>query len=171
MQRQASTAGFASVRGKSSKVVDLSKGTVSPTKSVDVSLLKSDELVLLKGLRYTNDLPIIDPIANIGNEIYYEILNRMINSNFNSIYIYLTHRTWQDENDLYFNFPEFENAKYRFLKYLEVYHDEKEMVRGLYKCKYCKSDNTYTVEKQTRSGDEPAAVRVVCVDCGNGWKL
>lgn len=39
-------------------------------------------------------------------------------------------------------------------------------IKSKYKCKKCGSDRTYTSEKQTRSLDEGATVKVKCTNCG-----
>jgi DNA-directed RNA polymerase subunit M/transcription elongation factor TFIIS len=171
MQRQANTAGFASVRGKSSKVIDLSKGVISPSK-VPVNYnayISTENLNKLKSLRYTSGITIVDPDLSIGMDIFYELLNKIVTDGFDKIYVYLTSKQWVDENDLYFSLPDFDNSEYRYLRYIEVYHDEREMVAGIYKCKYCKGSNTYTIERQTRSGDEAALVKVFCINCDRSW--
>jgi len=170
MQKQSSGASLSSVRGKSSKVVSIPKGVTSPTK-VENKIITSEQLNTLKGLRYKSGNVIIDPDNSIGLDIYYEVLSRIKNSDFNAVYSYLTSKVWIDEDDVYFNLPEFKNAEYRYNKYIESYHDEREMIGGLYKCKFCKSNNTNTAEKQTRRGDEGATVRVFCLDCGRNWGL
>lgn len=37
-------------------------------------------------------------------------------------------------------------------------------------CRFCKSENTYLIEKQRRSGDEAKDFDVHCGRCGKSWK-
>lgn len=172
MQKKSNTASFSSVRGKSSKVVDLSKGTLSPSKSLSsyTEYLTADNINKIKTLTYKSGKPIIDINNNIGINILYEIINRSNNSSFDIVYEYINSKQWIDENDLYFSFPEFDNARYLQDKFIETYHDERELVSGIYICKFCKSDNTFTAEKQTRAGDEASTVKIFCNNCSRQWQ-
>jgi len=43
-------------------------------------------------------------------------------------------------------------------------------IKGLIKCRRCRSSNAMMTSKQLRSGDEPTTITVRCVDCGETWK-
>ncbi len=44
-----------------------------------------------------------------------------------------------------------------------------EVKKGIYKCKKCKSEKTWSYQLQTRSADEPMTSFITCVDCGKRW--
>lgn len=46
----------------------------------------------------------------------------------------------------------------------------KVVTTDVYKCYKCKQRKCTTVQKQTRSADEPATTFVLCQNCGNKWK-
>jgi DNA-directed RNA polymerase subunit M/transcription elongation factor TFIIS len=44
-----------------------------------------------------------------------------------------------------------------------------EVVEGVSECSKCHSKKTWSVQKQTRSSDEPMTTFTNCVDCGHRW--
>jgi len=44
-----------------------------------------------------------------------------------------------------------------------------EVVEGVIQCGKCGSKKTWSVQKQTRSSDEPMTTFSRCVECGNNW--
>jgi len=44
-----------------------------------------------------------------------------------------------------------------------------EVVEGVVQCGKCHSRKTWSVQKQTRGGDEPMTTFSKCVECGNQW--
>ena len=44
-----------------------------------------------------------------------------------------------------------------------------EVVEGVSQCGKCQSKKTWSVQKQTRSSDEPMTTFSRCVECGNQW--
>jgi len=42
-------------------------------------------------------------------------------------------------------------------------------IKGMYKCKKCKSDAVTYYQLQLRSSDEPMTTKITCVNCGNRW--
>lgn len=44
-----------------------------------------------------------------------------------------------------------------------------EVVEGISECFKCHSKRTWSVQKQTRSSDEPMTTFTHCVDCGHRW--
>ncbi len=46
-----------------------------------------------------------------------------------------------------------------------------EVQKGIYKCKKCKSQKTWSYQLQTRSGDEGFTNYINCSNCGNRWKI
>ena len=53
----------------------------------------------------------------------------------------------------------------------EIIVEEKEDVKGMFKCGRCKTYKTTYYQMQTRSADEPMTTFVSCNNCGNRWKF
>jgi len=166
----AQTGGYV-LQSKVGSVINVPKIGVVPQKpKTDIfNIITPERVAQLKQLRYKNGNPVIDLDKNIGMDILYEVLNRI--KIFDNIYTHLATNEWTDEDEIFFSFPEFNDAKFLFNKYIESYHDERELVSGLYTCSKCKSTETYTQSKQTRSGDEGETVRVICTNCDFSWTI
>lgn len=66
--------------------------------------------------------------------------------------------------------PLLENASKNLLVSIEKFNNTNESHVGLYKCIFCKSENTIAYEMQIRSADEPAKITVKCNHCIEGRK-
>ncbi len=108
-----------------------------------------------------------------NNDIYYEVVNRIINQGYDTIYTFLTNKIWNDKEDLYFSLPEFESSKYKYNKFIEEQFMTRDVVEGLYICKNvaCKSNKTESYTIQMRSRDEGETVVVRCTACGTFWQI
>lgn len=127
------------------------------------------QIEILKGLRYTTGDEMINPTKGIGNDLLYEILNRLkLGVKFDSLVIFFQ-ANWDNEDEAYFALPDFDDARYAYNKWIESYHDEREVAEGVYTCPKCKGKETFSVSKQTRSADEPETVKVICTNCQNSW--
>lgn len=143
---------------------------ITPTNYNDI--ITPDQLNLLKSLRYIDGRYIINPEMQIGKELLYEVLYRVSKGvPFDLIFQFFQSDRWNNEDDIYFNLPEFNASKYQYIKYIESYHDEKEITEGIYTCPKCQSKETIGMSKQTRSSDEPETVKVVCTNCQHGWRV
>jgi DNA-directed RNA polymerase subunit M/transcription elongation factor TFIIS len=57
-------------------------------------------------------------------------------------------------------------------QYSDINRKEIEIVGSdVYECKKCKKRNSSIVEKQVRSGDEPATQFITCLECGNVYTV
>jgi DNA-directed RNA polymerase subunit M/transcription elongation factor TFIIS len=63
----------------------------------------------------------------------------------------------------------FENISKYIEEYDEYLVNPFEVVEGVSECHKCHSKRTWSVQKQTRGGDEPMTTFSKCVDCGNRW--
>ena len=136
------------------------------------NIISSSQLELLKNLRYTNGQNIINPLMKIGNELLYEVIYRVKNGvPFDSILQFFQMKQWENEDEIYFSFPEFEVARYQYNKFIESYHDEKQIAEGIYTCPKCQSKETISMAKQTRASDEAETVRVMCTNCTHSWRF
>lgn len=141
-------------------------GVILPQLSYE-EYLTSDNLELLKDLKYSNGNPIID-LQTKGNTILYEILYRIKNQGFDKVYSHLK-KQWKDEYELYYSFEEFNIAKYDYNNFIDDYFVEKEVVEGLVKCTRCKGKKTLISLTQTRARDEGEKISYYCTDCGHKW--
>lgn len=44
------------------------------------------------------------------------------------------------------------------------------ITKGMFKCRYCKSEYTTYYQQQTRSSDEPMTTFIKCISCGKSSK-
>ena len=103
------------------------------------------------------------------------------NYSFESIYDFLTQEETQDLlHDSFYDI----NKKRKALIMNNLQDEEKtlnfefsmfshppKISEGVVACRRCGSKKTLSSTKQTRSGDEPITVTVVCQDCGARWQM
>lgn len=147
------------------------KATSTTVSKFNTDIISEDELKSLKSTNYSNGNPIINPEKSIGNSILYEILYRVKSSKSKYILAWISIRSWENEDEIFFSLPEFDNSKFKFDKFIESYHDEPEVTVGMYTCRKCGSKETISASKQTRSADEPETVRVECLFCSFTWTM
>ena len=153
--------------GKTQNISNLS--TVPKKEELPIT---TDQLNNIKMLKYKNGEPLVSDNTNPNhNDVFYEIINRIEKIGYNMLYVFLSSHVWKDEQDLYFSFPEFDSASYKYKKFIEEQFAVKEVVAGLYICKACKSDKTISFTAQLRSRDEGETVIIECTACGNTWKI
>jgi DNA-directed RNA polymerase subunit M/transcription elongation factor TFIIS len=137
-------------------------------------IISADQYNILRSLRYQNGNVIINLDINVGNALLYEFLYRIKTAenpnSFTLIHEFLT-IGWKDEDEIFFNLPEFDSAKYKFDKFIGNYHDEREITESAYACTKCKSKETIAIFKQTRSGDEGETGKIICTSCSHSWKI
>lgn len=66
---------------------------------------------------------------------------------------------------LYDVLPSLKNNRINFDIEKDIFRNKPLLGKGLFKCKYCGSDNTEDYEVQTRRADEGAWVKVICRAC------
>ena len=129
-----------------------------------------EQLGTLSQLKYSNS-ELIFPVNVKDNNILYEVIYRIKEKGFDVVNAILTSKIWKNEEDLYFSFPEFDSAIYKYNKFIEDQFDVKEVMSGLYKCKRCKSDKTTSFTVQLRSRDEGETTKVYCTSCNFEYKI
>lgn len=67
--------------------------------------------------------------------------------------------------------PIYIKNRYSFEMVLEISRNELEAVEGAIKCNKCGSTETISLQKQTRSSDEPMTTFWKCVKCNHGGKI
>ena len=133
------------------------------------SSLTSEQFSNIKKLKYKNGEYLVTDNYRYNN-IYYEIVNRVNKFGYDKVYKFLISKMWENEEDLYFNFPEFEIPEFKYRKFLDEQFAVREVIEGLYTCK-CGSKKTISFTVQLRARDEGETVFVECTACNNSWKI
>ena len=68
------------------------------------------------------------------------------------------------------DYPIFHTVRDEMLSEIHVMENPPELVSGLIRCKYCKSDKTYSYNVQTRSADEGMTTFCACTVCGKRFR-
>jgi DNA-directed RNA polymerase subunit M/transcription elongation factor TFIIS len=63
----------------------------------------------------------------------------------------------------------YENIANKLAEYDEYLVNPFEVVEGVVECGKCHSKKTWSVQRQTRSSDEPMTTFSRCVECGHQW--
>lgn len=101
----------------------------------------------------------------------YEILCLIHQTSFNEVYNYLKKNKGLNQKDLITNFPPLYRKMRENIYRIEIDHlKKKERSVGMYKCIYCGSENTISMDVQTRSADEEQDTFVRCLDCKQKFK-
>ena len=89
---------------------------------------------------------------------------------FNETITYLKSNNYSDSIEIIKKSPPFIRARRR--KFLELTKDLRinNIVVGIYTCPKCKSKQVQTIQKQTRSSDEPMTEYNTCQNCGFKWR-
>jgi DNA-directed RNA polymerase subunit M/transcription elongation factor TFIIS len=72
----------------------------------------------------------------------------------------------QTLNDFVFSLPNMKEFHEKIDYYLALIQKEIKTEEGLYRCRFCKSNNTSYTKKQMRRADESENKIVYCSDCG-----
>ena len=67
-----------------------------------------------------------------------------------------------------FENPLMTKTKEKFALDMEIYRNKVDVEKGE-PCRRCRSENTIAAEKQTRSADEAATIKISCLSCGYKW--
>lgn len=122
--------------------------------------LNEAETAALKNLQLTTGSPLLD------RETTYEILGLVRRIGFEQTYAFLTSRQWMRSKDVILALPTLEEARKEVRRDMEESQQKVEAVEGVFKCPYCGSLRTTSVERQMRGCDEPATQIVSCTSCG-----
>lgn len=141
-------------------------------------LLTNEQINALTSIQFTDSR---QPILTFEDrDFLYEIiwLLKHEKGGFNVTYQFLN-QDWAkvlSGNDfakrkaLIFMNPLLEKASKNLLVNVELFHNNVDAQVGIYKCKFCGSENTIAYEMQIRSADEPAKITVKCNHCIEGRK-
>ena len=152
--------------------VNKNVNTASIPSSPYSNIFSSEQITALSSIKYTNGQNIINFGVSGNNDVLYEIISRLqTGTSFDQILSFLNSKNWESDFELYFSFPEFDNARYAFDKFIESYHDDREIQKGIYICPKCKSDETISASMQTRAADEGETVKAICLTCQFSWKV
>lgn len=76
-------------------------------------------------------------------------------------------------SDIVFNImtPLLKRAKDHHDLEIKLLKTKPEIQSSVFKCLKCQSNNVMSVERQTRSADEPMTIFLSCMNCGNQWRI
>lgn len=80
-------------------------------------------------------------------------------------------RDFKDEEDFFFSLPEMEESVKAYEMFVQSRKQKLDVGEGIYECSKCGSKSTSSVQKKTRSSDEPMVTSIRCNDCGKNWVI
>jgi hypothetical protein len=105
-------------------------------------------------------------VVNMLNTLDYEVVYNFLNAGWEKVF----GSGPGLRKKILFDNPLMENAKEKLELDMEIYRNKIEVSKGAIDCKKCGSDETLSVEKQTRSADEPMTIMVTCLACNHKWR-
>lgn len=133
----------------------------------DTKILNEDQIRQLKSLTYDNGTTIIT-LEN--RSLLYEIMGMIMKTGYDTVYGYLTSRTWTNAQDIVFLAPTLVQTRDKVLSDANAFKRKIKPGKGVAKCGKCGSEEVYTAEKQTRSADEPMTIFFTCAHCSSRWR-
>ena len=146
----------------------------SLTRDENTALVTKEEAVILSSLTFSNG----SEILTLEDRYFlYEMINLLYATGYDSTLNFLS-VDWMEifgpvENirtKILFRSPLLDAAREKFDIDLDIYRNTIEVAKGAVDCKNCGSDETISVEKQTRGGDEMTSVKVTCLQCNHKWQ-
>lgn len=141
-------------------------------------LVTKDQAIILSNLTFNDG----EEILTLDDEYFlYEVVNMLFVVGYEATLEYLS-TDWEkafggdvsDKNSIrkrmLFYSPLLKEARDKFDIDLDIYRNTIEVGKGVVSCKRCGSDETISLEKQTRSADEPTTIRVTCLQCDYKWR-
>lgn len=153
----------------------MSLPSLSKKESIE-SVLKSlkltdGEVKSLKELKFSNGEPIL---TLEDRNFIYEIVWLIKEKGYDVAYNFLS-ADWEKvlgsyniRKKMLFENPLLEKAKDKFYLDMNIYKTRVEVEAGE-KCRKCGSTETISIEKQCRSADEAATIKITCINCKFRW--
>lgn len=137
-------------------------------------LVTQEQAITLTSLRFSNGEVVMEPsdkyfsyeIVNMLNKINYEVVYNFLSTDWIGVFGNIP----DIRRKILFDNPLLSSAKDKQLLDMEIFRRRIDVVEGGVKCKKCGSDNTISMEKQTRSADEPMTIMVTCQQCRHHWR-
>ncbi len=159
-----------STTGKSKKNIDAATEKLESLKEVfvttDTELPTDEKLLHMLSLSFKNnpDIKIVNP-ENI--QVMIEIMG--IIKKFGVDDVIELMETFRSPSDLLWEQETMADAKYNFEQEIKILRDKPKGIKGIGTCIFCKGNELYYKEKQTRGADEPMTVFVRCSQCEHSW--
>lgn len=155
---------------KVTKVHDI----LSSLRKDDRNLLSRDQINRLVSLTFSTSG---DPVLDLEHRYFmFEILGLLQQTDFETVYNFLS-VDWEDvfpqpstRKNIILESPLMQPAKDKLASDLEIFNKRLDVSKGGVDCPKCSSDETISVSKQIRRADEPATIRVTCLQCGHKWQ-
>lgn len=133
--------------------------------------MTEDQIWRLTSLTSKTDVPIFN-LTNVS--ILYDIIGGILDFGFDNFMLFLEDIIQNDKikfSEILFSSPIFDRERDLFFINLERSRRKVGTSKGLLKCPNCKSQSTESIEKQTRSADEPMTIISTCLECGKTWRI
>lgn len=134
-------------------------------KKDDKALLDAEQIKKLTSLKFSDG----EPVLSLENRPFvYEIASLLLKTDWDTVYSFLQSKQENLKTAIIMSFPTMKDTETKFLNNINIYKNTIEVTAGE-KCKKCGSIETISVEKQTRSQDEAASIRITCLQCRHHW--
>lgn len=155
------------------KVQDLVSILTSLKKENGSQLVDHNQALALTSLKFERgdtiltleDRPFVYEVVNMLSALDYDVVYNFLNAGWEKAF----GQSANLRNKIIFENPLLSKAKDKMAIDMEIYRNKVEVGIGAVNCKKCGSLETMSVEKQTRSADEPMTIRVTCIQCGYKW--
>ncbi len=140
-------------------------------------LLTVEQIFNLMSIKYTFNSLKLDLINKDEKVFLYDVIGFFINDpeNIDNIIENIKDIILKNKNltnyEILFKTKLFSSQEKIYYSELENGRQKIDIKKGLLPCPKCKSMQTLTVEKQTRSADEGSTLFNSCTKCGTRWKV
>jgi DNA-directed RNA polymerase subunit M/transcription elongation factor TFIIS len=119
-----------------------------------------------------------EPVLTLEDRYFvYEVVNMLNELNYEQVYNFLS-TDWETvfgsmhniRRKIIFDNPLMAPARDKFQLDMEIFRTRVDVTKGAVDCRKCGSEETISMEKQTRSADEPTSVYVFCTQCKHKWR-
>ena len=143
-------------------------------KSDGTPLVNYNQALALTSLRFTSGEPVLSltdryfvfEVTNLLNQLDYEVVYNYLSANWEEVF---GSGPRLRKNILFMN-PLMDPAREKMALDMEIYRNRIEVAKGAVDCPKCGSDETISIERQIRSGDEGASIFCSCVQCRHRWR-
>lgn len=137
-------------------------------------LLTEDQIWRLTSLTWETGTPVLT-LNNLN--LLYDIIGGILNFGFDDFITFIEEfvnkfqGTKSNSSQMLFSSPIFDKERDVFFVNLERSRRKVNTTKGMLACPNCKSKSTESIEKQTRSADEPMTIISTCLECGKTWRI
>ncbi len=136
-------------------------------------LVDYNQAISLAGLKFKNG----ESVLTLTDRYFvYEVTNLLNELDFEVVYNFLS-VDWEKvfgsgpnlRKKILFDNPLLEPAREKLALDMEIYRNRVDVSVGAIDCRRCGSEETLSLEKQLRGGDESMTIKCTCLQCGYKW--